>query len=190
MTDGPFKNAQLPSRWKKFGDSLLDDAADPEYCTERAEHALMRDLPVSFRVMVQEIDQAIKRSFSDDLARLAVLAVIDKHCKSPTPYSDTLQRYLSAYISRPMSIETAVTLALDSTIKREANKIRVRMGDEIEHARDRRTLKEVDYKKASANLSCLYNINIAKIREDVRNNKKAPKAAALRKLGDDDGPRG
>jgi len=190
VTDGPYKNADLPSRWKKFGNSLIDDAADPEYRTERAEHALMRDLPASFRSLVHEIDQAVKHSFSEESARLVVLAIVDKHSKTPTLYSDTLQRYLNAYISRPMAIDMAVTLALDSTIKREASKIRVRLTEESMHARDRNDLKETDYKKALGNLSCLDDINVSKIRQDVRRNRKAPKAAALKRLGDDDGPRG
>ena len=36
MTDGPFKNAALSSRWKQYGKDLVSDAASSE---ERAAQA-------------------------------------------------------------------------------------------------------------------------------------------------------
>lgn len=188
MTDGPFKNAGLASHWKKFGDSLVSDAVSRDERTERAERALMRDLPKSFRQLIHEVDQSIQKSHADVSARQAIDELFDKH--QTTPFSDTLRRYFKVYISKPIPLHTAWILAIDSTIKRENGKIRIRMTEELMHARDRKQLSRADFDKASINLGCLDDIKVANIREDLRANKTAPKAALAKKRGNDDGPIG
>ena len=121
MTDGPFKNAKLSSNLKKFGNSLTNDAIGPEERVERAESALLRDLPKSFRQLIYKAEDLIKNASSDSSARQAVQALFEKH--QSTPFADTLQRYFKAYISRPIAIATAWTYALDSMIKKDRKSV-------------------------------------------------------------------
>ena len=44
MTDGPFRNAELPSRWKRYGQELVSDAASPEERTTQAGHSMIGDV--------------------------------------------------------------------------------------------------------------------------------------------------
>ncbi|TIQ69727.1 MAG: hypothetical protein E5X64_40760, partial [Mesorhizobium sp.] len=44
MTDGPFRNAELPSRWKRYGQELVSDAASPEERTMHACHSMIGDV--------------------------------------------------------------------------------------------------------------------------------------------------
>ena len=39
MTDGLFRNAELPGRWKRYGQELVSDGASPEERTMHACHA-------------------------------------------------------------------------------------------------------------------------------------------------------
>jgi hypothetical protein len=187
MTDGPFKNAVLTGRWKRFGESLLNDAMSPDERCERAEHALSKDLTPQFRALVSDVDQFINLPQQALLPRSAVEAIFDKHARSPL--TDTLQRFFSANLARPMAIEIAWNLALDSTIKREAGDIRMRIVEECMHARDRKELPGAQYSRAIERLNeSIESIKLSKMRADLTTNKSAPRAALAKQVGLDDGP--
>ena len=43
MTDGPFRNAELSSRWKQYGRDLVSDAASADERTLQACHSMVGD---------------------------------------------------------------------------------------------------------------------------------------------------
>ena len=47
MTDGPFKNAELSSRWKQYGKDLVSDAASPDERAAQACHSVLGDVDMN-----------------------------------------------------------------------------------------------------------------------------------------------
>ncbi len=44
MSDGPFRNVALTSRWKVYGQKLVSDAASAEERMAQACHSMIRDV--------------------------------------------------------------------------------------------------------------------------------------------------
>ena len=44
MTDGPFRNAELRSRWKRYGQDLVSDAVSAEERMAQACHSMIGDV--------------------------------------------------------------------------------------------------------------------------------------------------
>ena len=44
MSDGPFRNAELPSSWKRYGQDLVSDATSREERTTQACHSMIGDV--------------------------------------------------------------------------------------------------------------------------------------------------
>ena len=185
MTDGPYKNAALTERWKKFGNALDNDAMSRDERTQRAERALSKDLSQEFRALVQELNCYVTKPQLDLQPRVMVQEIFDKHPRSPL--ADTLQRFFSANLARPMTIETAFSLALDSTIRKEQHNIRNRMIEETMYARDRGDLAPGRYPTIIERLGEVA-INVSRMCDDVLTNKTAPRAALAKMAGLDDGP--
>lgn len=186
MTDGPFKNAALSSRWKRYGDALINDAMSSNERTERVHSAILKDLCTKeSRALITELDTYVKRLQKDLLPREAVNAIFDKHPK--TPQADILQKFLSANLARPMGVESAWHFAFDSFVKHEAYGTENRMVEQCMSARDRGDLP--NYSKAvERNHEAFAGLNHGRIRDDLLSGKSASKFAIAKHSSIDDGP--
>jgi len=186
MTDGPFKNAALLGRWKKFGNAADNDATSPSELIERAERALSKDLPKEFRALVHDLARFAAEE-SHGKPRVSINEVFERH--SMSPLSDTLKRFLTPDLERPIELKTALDRALDNTIRKEQNSIRSRLIEESMHARERKDLVANRYSTVVRRLeNAINSVNISSLREDVLRNKTAPRLAFAKQTGIDDGP--
>ena len=172
MTDGPFKNAALPARWKKCGDSLVNDAVSRDERVEYFHNAIMRDLCTKeTQELVRDLVLYVKRIQKDLFPRNAVDAIFNDHPK--TPQLDILQRHLSANLARPMSVEQAWHLAFDSFVRHEAASSKNRMIEEAYSSIARGELKNADLAKVlERNNDTFHRVDYAKIRDDALSGKR------------------
>jgi len=188
MTDGPFKNAELSGRWKRYGNSLGNDSMSSNERTERVHSAILKDLCTKeTRTLIVELDTYVKRLQKDLFPRVAVDEIFDSHAR--TPQSDTLQKFFSANLARPMGIETAWQLAFDSFVRHEAYGTKNRMLEECISARDRGDLRGAKYSKAiNRHDEAFAALDLPRIRDHVLSGKSASKMALQKKTGIEDGP--
>lgn len=188
MTDGPFKNAQLSGRWKRYGNSLANDSMSSNERTERVQSAILRDLCTKeTRALVTELDAYVKRLQKDLFPRVAVNEIFDRH--PTTPQSDTLRKFFSANLAKPMGVEGAWQFAFDSFVRHEAYGTKNRMFEECMSARDRGDLRGAKYSKAiRRNDEAFAALDLPKIRDHVLSGKSAPRMAVQKKTGIEDGP--
>lgn len=188
MTDGPFKNSDLPSRWKRYGDALVSDAKSSNERTERVESAILRDLCTKeTRTLVLELDTYVKRLQKDFVPRVTVDAIFDKYAN--TPQTDNLHRFFTAYLASSSSIETAWQLGFDKWVRHEAARTQNRMVEHCISARDRGDLHRADYPKAiERHQKAFTGVDYTKIRDGFFGDKRTSKATIAKKIGLDDGP--
>ena len=90
MTDGPFRNSALSSRWKSYGEDLVNEATPIEECAARAAHSILGgiawdDLSPLLNALREGLEGA---QLGLDPAGTAN-AIFDAH--PPTPFHDSLQ---------------------------------------------------------------------------------------------------
>jgi len=188
MTDGPFKHADLPNRWKKYGEDLESDAKTSSQRTERVESAILRDLCTKeTRALVLEIDSYVKRLQQDIVPRVGIEAIFNKYPQ--TPQTDNLRRILTAHLVTASSVESAWQFGFDKWVRNEAFRTRNRMVEHCISARDRGDLKGVDFPKVvERNDDAFAGINYDKIRDRFFSGKGAAKFAMAKQDGLGDGP--
>jgi len=188
MTDGPFKNADLSGRWKRYGNSLTNDSMSSQDRTERVHSAILRDLCTKeTRELVVALDTYVKRLQKDLFPRVAVDEIFNNHAR--TPQSDTLQKFFSANLARPMAIESAWQLAFDSFVRHEAYGTKNRMLEECMNARDRGDLRGAKYSKAiRRHDEAFAALDLSKIRDHALSGKSASRIVVQKKTGIEDGP--
>ena len=66
MSDGPFRNAELPSSWKRYGQDLVSDAASREERTTQACHSMIGDVDMkTFSPLLDELKAHVDRPQMD-----------------------------------------------------------------------------------------------------------------------------
>ena len=95
MTDGPFKNAVLSSRWKQYGKDLVSDAASSEERAAQACHSILGDVDLkALGPLLSALKAQAQRTQMDLDPVSSVEAVFESHAKSPL--TDILQKHLIA----------------------------------------------------------------------------------------------
>lgn len=164
MTDGPFRNAPLHSRWKKFGDVCKSDARSPKERADYAEHALRKDIwSKSFLTLVRDVDKYIKGPQNDLLPKYTIDTIFAKHERSLQ--SDMLQRYFKANSDRPMMLSDAWNLAVDETIRHQVSLTRNRIEEHFIAARSRGDVSYTDMQKCiKTSREAFDGVNASKMR--------------------------
>lgn len=115
MTDGPFKNAPMPRRWKNYGDELGCDATSQDervklYCDNvLADMGLKQLAP-----LLRELSAYAERCETHPELFPGVTAdgIIRKHEVAPSVM--TLQKNISVNLSDKMSMKNALSAAVGS----------------------------------------------------------------------------
>jgi hypothetical protein len=187
MVDGPFKNAALPERWKKFGDSLTSNAVSSAERVQQAESAIFRDLCTKeTRDLVSDVLEYVNRQQGDLIPRMGIDAIFDKHAK--TPQADILYRHITTNLARQMPLLPAWNNAFDSFVRHEAYGTRNRIHEECLHARDRGDLVGAKFSRAVRRAAETFDkVNVSRIRDDLLSGKSKAAAAIPKSTGLDDG---
>ncbi|HBQ50327.1 MAG: hypothetical protein ABJ388_17765 [Alphaproteobacteria bacterium] len=189
MTDGPFRNAELSSRWKQYGKDLVSDATSLEERTAQACHSMIGtdDLP-AISTILADIKAHAQRPQMDLDAISSMEALFESHPKSPL--TDTLQKHLIANLRDQMPLGTALDQALPSTVADWIGITKNRLDEECIRARDLGDMNENDYRKGiERNRETFANINSDALCDALTTgDKRAFKQAQQKKTGVDEGP--
>jgi hypothetical protein len=189
MTDGPFRNAQLSSRWKRYGRELVSDAASADERRGHACHSMIGDVdPTGFSLFLGELKtQALHRQM--DLDPVAAFETIfENHPMSPL--TDALQRHLIANLRDQQSPDKAVDQALNSTAKEWISITKNRLDEECIRARELGDMSREDCRKGiDRNGATFAAIKPDELCDALKTgNYRAFNPAIRKKAGVDEGP--
>lgn len=187
MTDGPFRNLRLSSRWKTFGEQLVSDAASPAERIDQACHSMMTDAGVKeFSFMVHDLSAYVAQSQLTLDPVSDIEAVIERHPMSSL--SDILRRNLIATIHDGLSPTEALQPAMDATIREWIGIVKNRLDEDCIQARDMGDMSRADYRKGlERNAEAFSGIDAKKLCQAIRDgNKKA--FSPPKNMSVDDGP--
>ncbi|MGO4386772.1 hypothetical protein AB4Y85_04490 [Microvirga sp. 2YAF29] len=189
MTDGPFRNAALPSRWKRYGQELVSDAASPEERTMHACHSMIGSVDMkAFNPLFDELKAHAGRAQMDLDPGTMVETIFDNH--APSPLADALQRHLIANLRDQMSPDKALGEALERTAKEWIGITKNRLDEECIRARELGDMSREEYRKGiERNRETFAAIKPNELCNALATgNKRAFKQAVQKKGGVDEGP--
>jgi hypothetical protein len=189
MSDGPFRNAELPSSWKRYGQDLVSDAASREERTTQACHSMIGDADMkTFSPLFDELKAHADRPQMDLDPVTAVETIFETHPTSPL--ADTLQRHLIANLRDQIRPEKALDQALDSTAKERISTTKNRLDEECIRARELGDMSREDYRKGiERNRETFAAIKPSELCDALATgNKRAFRQAVQKKAGVDEGP--
>src|SRR5882757_1747537 len=94
MTDGPFKNLQLASRWKRFAEAVQNDAVGMVERCSLAGDALVREvLTEETQALLIDLQAYRSREQLDIDPLSSVESIFNSHSK--TPFTDSLEKELA-----------------------------------------------------------------------------------------------
>lgn len=189
MSDGPFKNLKLGTRWKRFAEAVQNESFDSSACCALASHALMHEiLTDSFRAILAALQAYASRKQLDLDPSSSVGSIFNDHMK--TPFSDTLQKQIAFRLSDQVAPADAVRQALEASVNEHSSDARNRIVDEFIRARETGEIRQDQYSHAVNNVKAIFG-SLAKneVCEALHvGNKNAFKDAVSKKQGLDEGP--
>lgn len=184
MTDGPFRNAELSSRWKRYGQDLVSDAARTQAC-----HSMIGDVDMkAFSPLFGDLKAHAERTQMDLDPVSEVETIFESHPTSPL--ADALQRHLIANLRDQMPIDEALNRSLESTAKEWIGTTKNRLDEECIRARELGDMKREDYHKGiERNRETFAAIKPNELCDALAmGNKSAFRQAVQKKAGVDEGP--
>ena len=191
MTDGPFRNAELSSRWKQYGKHLVSDATSAEERAAQACHSMIGDVDLAaISTILGEIKTHAQRLQMDLDTVSSMEALFDAHPKSPL--TDMLQKHLIANLRDRIPLDAALDQALPNSVADWIGMTKNRLDEECIRARDLGDMNENDFRKGIArNREIFASIQSAALGDAlITGNRRAFKKAQQKKTGVDEGPGG
>lgn len=189
MTDGPFRNAELSSRWKRYGQDLVSDAVSAEERMTQACHSMIGDVDMkAFSPLFGDLKAHAERTQMDLDPVSEVETIFESHPTSPL--ADALQRHLIANLLDQMPIGEALNRSLESTAKEWISTTTNRLDEECIRARELGDMKREDYHKGiERNCETFAAIKPNELCDALATgNKSAFRQAVQKKAGVDEGP--
>jgi hypothetical protein len=189
MTDGPFRNAELSSRWQRYGQELVNDTASLDERTTQACHSMIGDVDMkTFSPLLNELKTHADRSQMDLDPVTIFQAIFEKH--APSPLADGLQRHLIANLRDQIFPGKALDQALESTAKEWIGTSKNRLDEECIRARELGDMNREDYRKGiERNRETFASIKSSDLGGALSSgNKRAFSQAVQKKGGVDEGP--
>lgn len=189
MTDGPFRNADLSSRWKRYGQELVSDAASSEERTMQACHSMIGDVDMkAFCPLFNELKTHAERAQMDLDPVGVVETIFENHPSSPL--ADALQRHLMANLRDRVSPNKALNDALENTTKEWIGTTKNRLDEECIRAREVGDMSREDYRKGiERNRETFAAIKSNELSNALANGNKGAFRQAVQKNADvDAGP--
>ncbi|WP_028223146.1 hypothetical protein [Paraburkholderia oxyphila] len=189
MSDGPFRNVALTSRWKVYGQKLISDATSAEERMVQACHSMVRDVDMkTFHPLFGELRAHAQRPQMDLDPAAAIETIFDRHPRSFL--SESLNRHLIANLRDQISPEQALDQALGNTAREWIGTTKNRLDEHCIRARDLGDMKREDYRKGLER----NHETFSAIKPDelcaalASGNKRAFGEALHKKSGVDEGP--
>lgn len=189
MTDGPFRNAKLSKRWKRYGQSLVSDAETPAARALLACDCMLEDVNMDVvGSILADLTAYAQRAQLDLDPGTAVEAIFEGH--PPSDMTDAFRRQLMANLMDGVPADLALSQAISTVVKNLIDTTKSRLASECMHARTRGDMSVDDYRRGiSRNNETFSAINQDEICAAlVSGNKRAFKQSREKKSGVDDGP--
>ena len=189
MMDGPFRNASLSSRWKRYGNNLVSDAASSEERAAQACHSMLGDVDMkTLGPLLNALKAHAQRPQMDLDPVLSIDTIFDSHAKSPL--TDTLQKHLIANVREQIPVGRALVQALPSAATDWIGITKNRLDEECIRARDLGDMNNESCRKGiERNREVFDTIRPSELCDAlVSGNGRAFKQATRKKVGVDDGP--
>lgn len=189
MTDGPFRNAELSGRWKKYGEDLVSDAASAGERTARICHSMLGDIEwETIGPLLKQLEASAENSQLELDPCAHVADICDSHPKSP--FSDSLQKHLTANLRDHLPSQVALDKALLNSVTDWVGTARSRIEEECIRARDVGDMSERDFQKGMSRSREAFNgVDATHIGQALMaGDKTAFKGAVHAKLCVNDGP--
>ncbi len=188
MTDGPFNNLKLGSRWKRFAEAVQNDGVDETERCDLASDALVHEILTQNQALLASLQAYLRRDQLDLDVLSRVESIFNSH--SRTPFADNLQKELTCRLSEQMAPDAAFGQALEAAVGNQISEARNRIEEECIRARECgemwRDQFDCTVTQASATFDALATDPIC---DALRaGNKNAFKDAVSRKQGLDEGP--
>lgn len=189
MSDGPFKNLRLGSRWKRFAEAVQNDAVAQASRCALASDALVREiLTDGTRTLLADLHAYCDRQQLDLDPLASVERIFDDHSK--TSFTDTLHRELAFRVNEQLPPPIAIGQALEAAVGQQIREAKSRIEEECIRACESREMmpEQLDRTVTQAN-AALDDLAQDEICNALRaDNKNAFKDAVLKKEGLDEGP--
>ncbi|TXR50494.1 hypothetical protein [Phyllobacterium endophyticum] len=191
MTDGPFRNAPLSSRWKRYGQDLVSDAVSKDDRVKQACHSMLGDVDMkAFERLYSELNEKASRDQLDLDCVASTETIFDTHESSSL--SEVLKANMLCNLREKLTERDALDAALASTVLDWIDMTKNRLDEDCIRARDVGDMSRSDYNKGmKRNGETFASIDAAQLRRALaESNKNAFKPVARRNVDEspDDAP--
>tara|TARA_R110000787_G_scaffold61094_1_gene138513 strand:+ start:688 stop:1263 length:576 start_codon:yes stop_codon:yes gene_type:complete len=189
MTDGPFKNMKLGSRWKRLAEAVQNDAVDQSECTALANDTIVRELVTpANNAILSDLEAYAGRDQMDFDPISSVEAVFEQHPK--TPFNDQLQKELTYRLSDGVPVGSALSDAVEASATSHIGETRNRFQEECLRLREAKELSTDKCRSTIDKVNATFDaVDIPGLCKAVREgDKNAFKATTNKKDGLDEGP--
>jgi hypothetical protein len=189
MTDGPFRNTELSSSWKRYGQDLVSDAASLDERVKQACRSMLGDVDVKvFSALLKNLGIYAQRSQMDLDPVSQIEDIFEGYSKAPL--MDTFQKHFAANLRDGLPSETALNQALAGIAKNWINTTKNRLDEECIRARDVGDMSREDYSKGIERNGETFAAVDPKTLCDAltSGSKRAFKQMIEKKIGVDEGP--
>lgn len=189
MTDGPFKNLKLGSRWKRFAEAAQNDAVDEGQRCALACDALVHEiLTDGTQALLTDLNAYANKRQLDIDPQSSVEAIFNNNDK--TPFSDALQKELAFRLSEQNSTEAAISEALAAAVGHQVSEVRNRIEEECIRAHESEGMARDQFDRTVTQVrTTLEGLDTEAICNALRaNERNAFKDGASKREGLDEGP--
>lgn len=188
MTDGPFRNAQLSSRWKQYGKDLVSDAVSNEERTTQACHSMLGDIDVgAFGSLLRDL-RAHSRDPQMDLDPVSSTETIFEG-QEQSLLASALQKHLTANLRAKAPLSVALDDALNSIVSDWIGTTKNRLDEECIRARDLGDMNLQDYNKGiERNRETFGTVDADAVCRALESGSKNAFKSGSKKQGIDEGP--
>ena len=179
MTDGPFRNSALSTRWKQYGQDLVSDAASQDERVKQACHSVFGDIKF-FDRLYGELDARTSREKMDLDSVAATETIFDNNERSTM--SDTLERNLLCNLREGMPERKSLDLALEQAVGEILANAKNRIDEECIRARDVGDMSRSDFSKGlQRNRETFAAIDVGSVCAALENGNKDAFRRTMRK---------
>lgn len=144
MTDGPFRNSAITTRWKHYGQDLVSDAVSAEERVKQACHSVLGDIKF-FDQLYRELDARASHDQMDLDSVAATETIFDNNERSTL--GDALERNLLCNLREGMPERQSLDLALEQAVGEFLANAKNRIDEECIRARDVGDMSRSDFSK-------------------------------------------
>ncbi|MEQ9247381.1 MAG: hypothetical protein RLO21_15460 [Nitratireductor sp.] len=189
MSDGPFTNFTLGSRWKRFAEAAENEATHITQRCALASDAILREILTEDNqaLLIDLVAYAQRRQLDID-PRSRVVSIFESH--SMTPFADILMKHVLVLLSDQSSMEFTIAQAIEEAVSDQIKIAKSRIEEECIRAREHGSMHADQFERTTAQIKATFDVlDKDHICRSVQGcNKNAFKEATVKQADENDGP--